>query len=100
MMTKLIKVKVRTGLEDNKETSIESDVNERKMVESAAENNDGEVEALSEWRKEGCVRTGWKRINYLTFLINHYIIIGHNGMNLSYKVLNFVAVVYAVLIFL
>ena len=44
MMTKLIKVEVRTSLEDNKETSVESDVNERKMVESAAENNDGEVE--------------------------------------------------------
>ena len=43
-MKKLIKVKAGTSLKDNEESSLDSDVNKREVVESAAENNNGEVE--------------------------------------------------------
>ena len=57
------------------------------MVESAAENNDGEVEAPFRVEKGRLCKNRMEE---------DYIIVGHNGMNLSCKVLNFVAVVYAV----
>ena len=52
--SKFTKLEVRTCLGENKDTTIESDVNEFEMVESADENKDGEVKTSDMEAKVFC----------------------------------------------